>query len=236
MMAHTKNAKHNDGHSSMKRIGILGGTFDPVHNAHIQMAVEAKQALHLDEVRLIPCHKPPHRDVPAATSAQRLSLLKLAIEEQDGLRVDDREIQRDTASYTVDTLLSLRQELGDQVSLVFLLGTDAFVQMHTWHRWQALRDLAHIAVMSRPDSAQVTHTTLKEWVNTADTPSVIDTQAAGGFIMLSQSLLAISATDIRQQLSQQLIPTELPATVAQYIQEQGLYQHNTSVKNTDKRL
>jgi nicotinate-nucleotide adenylyltransferase len=208
----------------MKRIGVFGGTFDPVHNAHIQMAVEAKQALSLDEVRLIPCHKPPHRDTPAATSEQRLALLQLAVTGCEGLVVDDREIRRDTASYTIDTLLSLRQELGDQVSIVFLLGMDAFVQLHTWHRWQALRDLAHIAVMSRPNSAQVKDAVLQEWVNTADDTSIVGRQAAGGLTLLSQSLLAVSATGIRQQLSEYVIPTELPLAVAQYIKEQGLYQ------------
>lgn len=214
----------------MRRIGIFGGTFDPIHNGHLQMAVEAKQTLGLDEVRFIPCHKPPHRDVPAASSEQRLALLQLAVAGYDGLLVDDRELRRDTASYTVDTLLSLRQELGDNVSLVFMVGMDAFAQMHLWHRWQALRDLAHIAVMSRPDSVAVTDATLCQWLETADPPSIVNTQSAGGLVMLSQSLLNISATHIRQQLPMSPNTVAIPLPVAQYIKEHGLYQKATTTK------
>lgn len=207
-----------------KIIGILGGTFDPVHNAHLQMAMEAKQTLGLDEVRLVPCHRPPHRETPTVSSQQRLHLLSLAVSTCDGLEVDDRELYRDKASYTVDTLLSLRDELGEQVSLVFMLGTDAFAHLKTWHQWSRLRELAHLVIIARPDNTEVSDVELKQWISEADDIDIIGQQAAGGLIMLKQSLLAVSATDIRQQLSNGEEVGDLPLLVANYIKEQGLYK------------
>lgn len=207
-----------------KIIGVLGGTFDPVHNAHLQMAMEAKQTLGLDEVRLVPCHRPPHRETPTVSSQQRLHLLSLAVSTCDGLEVDDRELYRDKASYTVDTLLSLRDELGEQVSLVFMLGTDAFAHLKTWHQWSRLRELAHLVIIARPDNTEVSDVELKQWISEADDIDIIGQQAAGGLIMLKQSLLAVSATDIRQQLSNGEEVGDLPLLVANYIKEQGLYK------------
>jgi nicotinate-nucleotide adenylyltransferase len=213
----------------MKAIGIFGGTFDPVHNGHLQMALEAKDALGLAEVRLVPCHRPPHRDEPMLTAPQRLSLLSLAVKALDaqgeaGLVVDKRELLRPTISYTIDTLLSCRQEFGDAVSLALMLGADAFAQLDTWRHWQQLRKLAHIVVMARPDSGLPDNTILNEWMANADTLDIVTQQASGGFILLQQSLLAISATQIRQQLIENKTVRELPPVVADYIQQQGLYK------------
>lgn len=208
----------------MELIGIFGGTFDPIHNGHLQMAIEAKGSLGLDEIKFVPCHCPPHRDTPVLTSRQRLALLSLALEGQEGLTVDDRELHREQASYTVDTLLSFRQEYGEAVSLVLLMGADAFAQLTTWHQWQQLRQLAHIAVMARPDSATPIHGILNEWVAHANSAEIITQQPSGGLVMLSQSLLPISATHIRQQLMNNESVTDIPSVVADYITQHSLYQ------------
>jgi nicotinate-nucleotide adenylyltransferase len=208
----------------VRRIGVFGGTFDPVHNGHLQMAIETKKTLGLDEVRLVPCHRPPHRDCPLLSSQQRLQLLSLAVAEHEGLLVDDRELRRDQPSYTVDTLRSLRQELGDTVSVVLILGMDAFASLTSWSRWQEIRQLAHIAVFARPDTNHPSDQILQEWIAHADAQNIVGQQAAGGFMILTQSLLAISATQIRQQLMHNEPSVDIPKVVAQYIEEQGFYQ------------
>jgi len=130
-------------------IGILGGTFDPVHFGHLRPALDVKQALSLDEVRLIPAHIPPHRAQPQASALQRLQMLQIAIEGIAGLTVDARECERDGPSYTLDTLVSLHEELHGE-TLCLLVGMDAFHGLTTWHRWRELLDYCHIVVMMRP--------------------------------------------------------------------------------------
>ncbi len=130
-------------------IGILGGSFDPVHCGHLRLALEARQELKLDEVRLIPCGIPPHRAPPQASAEQRLAMLSAATQGEPGLLVDDREITRPGPSYTVDTLASLRAEFPD-TPLCLILGLDAFLGLPTWRRWRELLSFAHIAVAHRP--------------------------------------------------------------------------------------
>lgn len=226
-----------------KTIGVLGGTFDPVHNGHIQIALDALEALGLDEVRLMPCHRPPHRDCPALTSEQRVELLRLAVKDHPQLSVDTRELLREQASYTVTTLESLRKELGANVSIVFIMGADAFAQLTTWYQWERLRDLAHIIVMARPNSFPPSHPVLQQWVEhaklaaseseqcgedvSANTYAHFHQQSAGGFALLERHLMDVSATTIREELegaNDSKVATHLPRAVATYIQENGLYR------------
>jgi nicotinate-nucleotide adenylyltransferase len=229
--------------SVSKVIGVLGGTFDPVHNGHIQIALDALELLGLDEVRLMPCHRPPHRDCPRLTSEQRVELLRLAVKDHPRLNVDTRELLREQASYTVATLEDLRQELGKDVSVVFILGTDAFAQLATWYQWERLRDLAHIVVMARPNSPQPVHPLLQQWVEqatlavdanaqrdegfAANIYAQFHQQPAGGFALLERHLMDVSATAIRKELEgadYAKTAMQLPSAVAAYIQERGLYR------------
>lgn len=130
-------------------IGLLGGSFDPVHCGHLRLALEARQELNLDEVRLLPCGIPPHRAPPVASATLRLAMLSAAMQDEPGLRVDDREITRPGPSYTIDTLASLRAEFP-HTPLCLILGMDAFLGLHTWRRWRELLSVAHIAVAHRP--------------------------------------------------------------------------------------
>ncbi len=130
-------------------LGIFGGTFTPIHNGHLRLALELRERLQLAEVLMIPSAKPPHRDAPQVSPQRRYDWVRLAIGNESGLRADDRELRRDGRSYTYDTLASLREEHPDR-PLVLLLGDDAANQFHTWHRWREITELAHLVFVERP--------------------------------------------------------------------------------------
>ncbi len=133
----------------MKPIGILGGTFDPVHNGHLRLAIEFYEQLDLAELKIIPLHIPPHRESPLADSGQRLNMLQLAIENIDGLVIDDCELQRKTTSYTIDTISLVKEKTGD-TPVCLLMGYDAFAKIYTWHRWEELLEYVHLVIADRP--------------------------------------------------------------------------------------
>ena len=119
-------------------IGVMGGTFDPIHFGHLRMAEELGEALGLAEVRFIPAGQPPHRATPSISAAHRLQMVKLATAGNPRFSVDAREVVLDRASYSVDTLTDLRQELGAKQPICLLMGADAFLGLTGWKNWQAL--------------------------------------------------------------------------------------------------
>jgi nicotinate-nucleotide adenylyltransferase len=131
-------------------LGILGGTFDPVHNAHLAMARAALNALPLESVLFVPTGDPGYRSAPVASAADRLAMLKLALAGEPRYRIDERELAPGASGYTVDTLKSLRAELGPQTPFYFLMGSDQFAKLPSWHRPEELRKLARIALFARP--------------------------------------------------------------------------------------
>lgn len=180
-------------------IGIFGGTFDPVHIGHLRPVLEVFQDLALDEVRLIPCHVPPHRAAPAASATQRLAMLEAAIHGEPGLKADDRELRRPGPSYTVDTLTSLRAELGNTTPLCLLLGMDAFAGLNTWHRWRELIQLAHLIVMHRPASPPPAQGDVAALFaeHRTDNLALLRSRPAGHILLKEVTQLDISATHIR---------------------------------------
>ena len=208
-----------------RRIGLLGGTFDPVHFGHLRGALEAAECLGLDELRLIPSARPPHRGQPRASAEQRLAMVQLATGGVTGLMVDDRELQRDRPSYTVETLESLRSELGDTVTLFMILGWDAFGGLPAWHRWEELLGLCNLVVLQRPDYDPELPEVLKDLLaarSVSDPGSV--SARYGQIICLTQTPLAISATLIRQLVAERRSPRFLlPDAVLDYIETHGLY-------------
>ncbi|MEN3811878.1 nicotinate (nicotinamide) nucleotide adenylyltransferase [Chromobacterium piscinae] len=148
------------------RVGVFGGTFDPVHHAHLRMARAFADELALDEVRLIPAGQPYHRqEGPRASAAQRLDMVKLAIAADARLTVDEREIRRHRPAYTVDTLRELRAELGAAAELWFLVGGDSLAALSSWKDWRELFRLANLAVAMRPgfDPAALPPEVRQEW-------------------------------------------------------------------------
>lgn len=209
-----------------KKIGIFGGTFDPIHIGHLRMALELKEQLGLDEMRLLPAHRPPHRDAPQVSSAQRTEMMRIALRDCPELSLDDRELQRDKLSYTYDTLLELRAELGREVSLVLCMGEDAFAGLPNWYCWQELIGLAHIVVIARPGWAIPELGEARDLLakHQADIKN-LDYEPAGSIVQCSPRLLPISATEIRAQIkagnSAQFL---VPDAVWNYIKANQLYR------------
>ncbi len=201
-------------------IGILGGTFDPIHYGHLRTALEVKQTLGLKEIRFVPVGHPPHRDQPGSSPQQRLAMLKAATAGEPSFRVDQRELQRSGKSYTVDTLRSMRQELGDQ-PLCLLMGSDAFRGFLSWHQPDLVLELAHLVVMQRPGEKSPQH--YADRVVTTVDP--MRSTPAGLILFQAVSQLEISATAIRAMLRTGHSPRYLlPDPVLAIIRQQGLYQ------------
>ena len=206
-------------------IGILGGTFDPIHHGHLRCAQELLQDLPLDEVRLVPSRFPPHRNTPHASVEQRLLMLKAALDGAPGLTVDDRELSREGPSYTVDTLHSLRAELG-VTPLCLIVGMDAFNGLDRWHRWQELIGLAHIVVAHRPGWTPPQTGDVAELLqrHTAHSPLELRARPAGRILPWPITALDIAATAIRVQVAAGKSPRFLvPDAVARIIAAEGLY-------------
>ena len=207
-------------------IGIFGGTFDPVHFGHLRPSLEVQQALGLNEVRFIPAGQPPHRETPYASTPQRLSMLRTAIDDQPGFVVDERELRREGPSYMVDTLASLREEVG-QTPLCLILGYDAFLGLPGWHQWNSLIELAHLVITHRPGwNHDELDDALQSLVKQCETGvERLSEQAAGGLLFVPVTQLDISATIIREQIrAGQDIRYLLPDTVYRIIREQKLYR------------
>jgi nicotinate-nucleotide adenylyltransferase len=207
-----------------KVVLLMGGTFDPVHHGHLRSALELKAYLNAAEVRLIPCGTPVHRAAPIASASQRVEMLKLAVDAEPGFLVDEREIAR-PSSFTVDTLISLRDELGDQVSLVWVMGSDAFSHFKQWRQWQRILTLAHILVVERAGEAEpVLSSPLSEVVKTFSNPEKLQTAPAGKICRLALTPLYISSTRIRTALKSGLSARFLlPDAVIDYINQHKLY-------------
>ena len=211
----------------MPLIGILGGTFDPIHNGHIRLALEARQQLNLDHVRLIPVNIPPHRSKPVASPVHRQAMLSLAIDNAKGLYMDLREIKSEETSYTINTLKSLRKEFKND-SLCLILGKDAFNKIDSWKDWETLLDYAHIIVANRPgEDENLSPPKLEQWIaqnKTSKTASLTE-KPAGTIYFIKIPMLDISSSNIRQSFAENKAVDELipPATLT-YIKNNHLYQ------------
>lgn len=210
-----------------KPIGILGGTFDPVHHGHLRMAIECYERIDLQEIRLVPLLAPPHRQHPVASPGHRLAMLKIAASDLQGLIIDDCELQRDEVSYTIDTVSKLRQTVGN-TPLCLLMGTDAFNTLHTWHRWQELLGQTHIVIAQRhsnrfkPEATELIEIISK---HRTDDISELHETSAGRIFEIHIPLLDISATQIRVAFREKRSTAFLlPDGVIDYIQTNNIYQ------------
>jgi nicotinate-nucleotide adenylyltransferase len=208
-------------------VGIFGGTFDPIHLAHLRMARAFRDELDLAELRLVPAGRPYHRQQPEhASVCDRLAMVHLAIAGERGMRVDAREARRDGPSYTYDTLAEIRAEIGPQRPLWFLIGGDALAQLDRWHNWRALFDLANLAVALRPgfDGERLPAAIRAEW-RARQVPDFPNQSASGTIRPLTLPPVELSATAIRERLARrQDISGQVARPVLSYIEEHGLYR------------
>jgi nicotinate-nucleotide adenylyltransferase len=216
---------------SIPPLGILGGTFNPIHFGHLRMAQELGEGLDLAEVRLIPAGTPPHRDQPDISAQQRLEMVRLGLSGNPLLQLDEREIFKQTPCYTLETLAELRRELGWKQPLCLLMGADAFWGLPTWYHWRELFDLAHIVVAHRPDFSgegqsagfpSELHEELEKRLR--HDVKALHQSPAGMIVNHPVTALDISSTRIRALLRQGLSPRYLlPDTVLDYIFANNLY-------------
>lgn len=212
-------------------LGLYGGTFDPVHLGHLRLAEEAVDALGLAGVRWIPAGQPLLREAPRVAARQRLDMVRLATAGNPRFTVDPAEVEADRPSYTVPTLERLRRpdELGSERPLVLLLGADAFAGVSAWHRWEALFELAHVAVAHRPGyllEAAALPPPLARVLEQRRSLDPADLRAvpAGRIVSFAMTSLDISATRIRAALSKgESVRYLLPDALIGYLQTHRLY-------------
>lgn len=210
---------------SHRLVPLLGGTFDPIHHGHLRCALEIAEWTG-SAVRLLPSAQPMHRDQPGATAGQRVDMLQLAIENHRCLVLDDREVRRGGATYSIDTLGAMRAEDPD-AAYCFIVGADAFAGLHRWRAWQALVALTHFIVVTRPGHRLRLPPPLAEWARQArcDGLAALRADQAGRVIEREITALEISATAIRHAVASGHDPAFLvPEAVRDYIVERGLYR------------
>ena len=210
----------------MKPMGVFGGTFDPIHYGHLRSAFEMLQALDFEDVRFIPCGDPPHRGVTFASAERRMRLVELAVAGQEGFLADDRELRREGPSWTIDTLIELREEFP-QRSLGLIVGMDAFLGLPSWHRWEEILSQAHIVVAHRPGWKAPDIGALGEMIAKRGTHRIEDLheETHGRVHIHAVTQLEIASTEIRDLVAAGRDPRFLmPDAVRDEILETGLYQ------------
>ena len=213
-------------------IGLLGGTFDPIHYGHLRLAEELAETIDLGQVRFIPAGLPPHRERPASSPDDRLAMAKLAIAGNPRFRIEEYEVFKTTPCYMVETLAALREEVGYATPLVLFLGLDAFAGLDTWHEWQRLFELAHLAVAHRPGHTpagweqRLSDPLRRELLaRQVDAATLLKHAPAGSILVRETTQLEISASRLRDMLRNDRSPRYLlPDSVIDYIQANHLYR------------
>jgi len=210
-------------------LGIFGGSFDPVHHAHLRVASSALEELGLEAMRWLPNSVPGHREGPQAGAADRLAMLQLALGDEKRFGIDQSELWQTGATYTVNTLTRLRHELGTTISLVFIIGADHLLNLHRWYQWQRLFELAHFAIAERPGH-EIRHQAMTaevaaEYARRQAAADRLGLSSAGCMVRFECPPLDISSSSIRQALAtENSVADLLPAAVLDYIESKGLYR------------
>jgi nicotinate-nucleotide adenylyltransferase len=208
-------------------IGILGGAFDPIHFGHLRPALDCLQVLGLSEVRIVPLKIAVHRAQPRAAAQVRLAMVQAAVAGAPGLVADGRELARDGASYSYDTLKSMRRQIGPTEPICLLVGEDAFNGFLSWHRPADILTLAHLVVMQRPGSPELEDPGLRDWVADLGCDDVAELRClpAGRILRKRVTQIGISSSQIRALVAGGRSPRYLlPDAVLAIIERDGLYR------------
>lgn len=209
----------------MTRIGLLGGTFDPVHVGHLAVGQAAAAALGLDQVRLVPSRQPPHRSGAVASPHHRFAMAALVALDQPGWSVSDVELAREGPSFSYDTLLAVAAEGYQATQIFFLLGADAFAEIATWSRFPAVLDLAHFVVVTRPGTALAdVEGRVPTLVSRFTTPAALATRGTPGIVTLAAATPDVSSTTIRSRAARgESLDGLVTGPVERYIRRHHLY-------------
>ena len=212
--------------SGVKPLILFGGTFDPVHGAHVRAALAVSQVLGNAPVRLLPNAVPPHRPQPLADASERLAMVRLACAGHPALQADDWELRQAGPSYTHLTLQHFRRLIGRRRPLVFMIGADSFASLHQWHGWRRFAALCHLAVVPRPGAPAPLPSVEKAFPR--GRPRLLQALPAGRRLMLTHPPMDISATAIREALEHRGQCRALTPVVEAHIRRHGLYNVRTS--------
>jgi len=208
----------------MTRLGVLGGTFDPIHNGHLDLAAAAREALSLDQVVLLPSHVPPHRDTPGASAAHRFAMTALAVADHPELVASDFELAAPGPSYTSMTLDRLEATGIDTTSLFFVLGADAFADIASWKDYPVILDRCHLVVVSRPGTPAADLRRLLPDLESRMVDGSGETNAGSRVFLVEATTSPVSSTDVRQRLADgRSVAGLVPDAVAAYIRRHELY-------------
>ena len=200
-------------------IAVLGGTFDPIHTGHLSIAKQANNLLNPDKLLFMPCKKPVHKKNAETDCMHRINMLKLATASIANSEIDLREIERNSPSYAVDSLQSLRLQYLNQ-PLFFIIGMDSLNTLHTWYKWQVCLEHANFLVFKRPNEIFTPDKTVSKFI-AGDINEFHNAPSLSGHIYLTQNQeVAISSSSLRKKLDDNF----LPDTVSHYIKQHNLYQ------------
>jgi nicotinate-nucleotide adenylyltransferase len=222
------------------RIGLFGGTFNPIHRCHLTIALQVKERLSLDRILFIPTGDPPHKSSTSLAEARhRLAMVRSAIEGMPGLMISEVEIHRPTKSYSIETVRALQDEWGPEADLFFITGLDAFLELHTWREAATLLRLCHFVVVPRPPSRfadlssmpllpPLDPSALAALDRNRDDRLEVAVPDGPGLTLLALPPCEASASEIREKLRKGLTSSNLlPASVESYIIRHRLYQEDT---------
>lgn len=212
--------------AQVQHIGLLGGTFNPIHNGHIHCAREVFQKLQLDRVDLLPNAIPPHKASPGVSAEHRLAMVQLAAAEHPELQVDPRELNRSGNSYTADTLAEIKQQHPLQ-QLYFIVGMDSLLSFHKWHQFQRILELCHLVVCARPGHPFKPEPVTQQLLQQHQVQNIdqLKQNPYGGIFVIESTDFDAASTQIRTQISNSADShCHLPRSVVEYIQRQGLYR------------